>query len=168
MMRCTRTTFTPSPLCVLAVLLMLCSVGCASSSSQGDGKQSPSASSQSNQLPEITEETIRKEINNTRVRQVPEENGASEPISWSFDYDEPKEFTVIDKQMEGEQATIVIDIKTRSAPDAREQRYLAGQIRLHWVLESGWVMRQWEIDKTENISMKYRNLPKPPDRKSGG
>jgi len=146
-------------------LLLACSFGCAPSSSPGDGKQSPSASA-SNDLPELTDEVIREQINDTRVRQVPEENGTAEPISWSFDEEEPKEIAVIEKQMEGERATIVLDIKTRSASNAREQRYLAGQIRTQWELKTGWVLRKWEIVKTENISMKYRNLPKPPAQNS--
>lgn len=156
-----RRTFLLSSFLGLA-LLLACSSGCAPSSSPGDGKQSGSASSASKDLPEITEETIRERINNTRVRQIPEENGTAEPISWTFVENEPKEIHVVEKQMEGERATIVLDIKTSSAPNARDQRYLAGQIRTQWELQTGWALRQWEIVKTENISMKYRNLPKPP------
>lgn len=160
-----RWTFFLSSFLGLA-LLLACSFGCAPSSSQGDGNQSPSASSASNDLPEITEEVIHEQINDTRVRQVPEENGTAEPINWSFVEEEPKEIAVVEKQMEGERATIVLDIKTRSASGAREQRYLAGQIRTNWELKTGWVLRKWEIVRTENISMKYRNLPKPPAQNS--
>lgn len=145
----------------LGLALLFCSSGCAPSSPQaGDGDQSPSALA-TNDLPEITEEIIRQRINQARVRQVPEENGAAEPISWSFYEEEPKEITVVDKQTEGERATIVLDIKTKSTPGAREQRYLAGQIRTKWKLETGWALRKWEIVETENISMKFKNLPKP-------
>jgi hypothetical protein len=159
-----RATFLLSPFLGL-VLPLACSFGCAPSSSQGDGKQSPSASA-SNDLPELTDEVIREQINDTRVRQVPEENGTAEPISWTFVEEEPKEIAVVEKQIEGERATIVLDIKTRSTPNAREQRSLAGQIRTEWELKTGWVLRKWEIVKTENISMKYKNLPKPPAQNS--
>ncbi|MDQ3753595.1 MAG: hypothetical protein M3371_02555, partial [Acidobacteriota bacterium] len=71
-------------------MLLACSFGCAPASSPGDGKQSGSASA-SNDLPEITDEKIRQEINDAYVRKVPEENGAGEPISWRFDEEEPKE-----------------------------------------------------------------------------
>ncbi len=145
-------------------MLLACSFGCAPSS-PGDGKQNGSASA-SNDLPEITDETLREEINDAYVRQVPEENGAGEPISWRFNEEEPKEFTVVEKQMEGERATIIIDIKTQSAPNARSPRYLAGQIRTKWELQTGWALRTWEIVETENISMKYKNLPKPPAQNS--
>lgn len=144
-------------------MLLACSFGCAPSSLQGDGKQSGSAS---NDLPELTEEMIRERINDAGIREVPEENGAAEPISWSFDEDEPKEIAVVEKQMEGERATIVLDIKTRSASNARNSRYLAGQIRTEWELKTGWALRKWEIVRTENMSMKYRNLPKPPAQNS--
>ncbi len=159
-----RATFLLSSFLGLA-LLLACSFGCAPSSSQGDGKQSPSASG-SNDLPELTEEMIHERINDAGVREVPEENGTAEPISWSFNEEEPKEIAVVEKQMEGERATIVLDIKTRSASYVRNPRYLAGQIRTEWELKTGWVLRKWEIVRTENISMKYRNLPKPPAQNS--
>ncbi len=160
-----RATFLLASFLGLA-LLLACSFGCAPASSTGDGNQSPSASG-SNDIPEITDETLREEINDAYVREVPEETGASEPINWSFDEEEPKEFTVADKQMEGEErATIIIDIKTQSAPGARSPKYLAGQIRTKWELQTGWVLRKWEIVETENISMKYKNLPKPPAQNS--
>ncbi len=155
-----RATFFLSSFLGLA-LLLASSFGCVPSSSQGDGNQSGSAPA-SNDLPELTEEMIRERINDAWVREVPEENGIAEPISWSFDEEEPKEIAVVEKQMEGERATIVLDIKTRSASYVRNPRYLAGQIRTEWELKTGWVLRKWEIVRTENISMKYRNLPKPP------
>jgi hypothetical protein len=146
-------------------LLLACSFGCAPSSSQGEGNQSGSSSA-SNDLPEITEEIIRERINDAGIREVPEENGAAEPISWSFDEDEPKEIAVVEKQMNGERATIVLDIKTRSASYVRNPRALAGQIRTEWELKTGWALRRWEIVEAENISMKYKNLPKPPAQNS--
>ncbi len=155
-----RRTFLLSSFLGLA-LLLACSFGCAPDSSQGGGKQSPPASSASNDLPELTEDIISERINDTRIRQVPEETGTAEPISWGFDEEEPKEITVVEKQMEGGRATIVLDIKTRSTPNARDQRFLAGQIHTEWELKTGWALRKWEIVKTENVSMKYRNLPKP-------
>jgi hypothetical protein len=117
-------------------------------------------------MPELTEDVVRERINQARVRQIPEENGTAEPISWSFYEEEPKEITVVEKKIEGERATIVLDIKTRSTPNARNPRTLAGQIRTEWELQTGWVLRKWEIVKTENISMKYKNLPKPPAQNS--
>jgi len=159
-----RTTSTLTSFLGLA-LLLACSFGCAPSSSQGDGKQNPPASASSD-IPEITDEKIREEINDAYIRQVTEENGAGEPINWGFDEEEPKEFTVVEKQMESERATIIIDIKTKSAPNARSPRHLAGQIRTKWELQTGWVLRKWEIVETENISMKYKNLPKPPAQNS--
>jgi hypothetical protein len=146
-------------------LLLAGSFGCAPSSSQGDGEKSQSGSA-SNDIPELTEEVIRERINDTRVREVPEENGTAEPITWNFDEEEQKEIAVVEKQIEGERATLVLDIKTRSAPSWRNPRSLAGQIRTKWELKTGWVLRKWEIVKTENISMKYKNLPKPPAQNS--
>ncbi len=132
-------------------------------SSQGDQSGVDSAS---NAVLEITDEMIHERINDAWIREVPEENGAGAPISWNFDQNEPKEIAVVEKQVEATRATIVLDIKTTSSPRSREPRYLAGQIRTEWELRTGWVLRQWEIVRSENISMKYRNLPKPPDQNS--
>jgi hypothetical protein len=153
-----RATFLLSSFLGLS-LLLACSFGCAPS------KQN-SSDSASNDRPELTEEIIRERINDAGVWEVPEENGAAEPISWRFDEDEPKEISIVEKQTDGARATIVLDIKTSSAPYARNQRYLAGQIRTMWELKTGWTLRKWEIVETENISMKYKNLPKPPAQNS--
>jgi len=140
-------------------LLIACSFGCAPSL-QNNGNQSSSAG-ESNDLPDVTEDLIRERINDAFVRRVPEENAAAEPISWNFDEDEPKEITVVEKKIDGTRATIILDIKTTSSPRAREPRQLAGQIRTDWELKTGWALRRWEIVETENISMKYKVLPKP-------
>ena len=141
-------------------LMLTASFGCAPSSTS-DSRQNDSASSAPNDLPEITDETLRQEINDIYIREVLEETGAGETISWRFDEDEPKEFTVLEKTLDGNRATIVLDIKTGTAPTARSPKYLAGQIRTKWELQTGWAMRTWEIVETDNISMKYKNLPKP-------
>ena len=147
-----------------AILLLAYTFGCAPSS-QSDGQQGQS-DSVSDDIPELTEDIIRERINYTRVRQIPDENGTGEPISWTFVGNEPKEITIVDKRIEGNHATIVLDIKTGSGPNARNPRALAGQIRTEWELKTGWALRKWEIVDTENISMKVRNLPKPPAQNS--
>ncbi len=136
------------------------SIGIAPQRSAGGGApQNPAAA---DEIPEITDELIRERINEAFVREVPEENGAAEPIHWSFDEDEPKEIAVAEKRIEGERATIVLDIKTRSAQYVRNPRRLEGRIRTDWRLKTGWLLRRWEIVDAENVSMKYKNLPKPP------
>jgi hypothetical protein len=105
---------------------------------------------------------IDERINDAWVGKVPEENGTADPISWSFDREEPKVIVVVDKHMNGTRATLVLDIRTESAPRARAKRALAGQIRTAWELKTGWALRRWEIVDTENISMKYKDLPKRP------
>lgn len=145
------------------IVLLVGSFGCGPSSQQAG--PAPSSSGPDG-LPEITDEIIRERINYAWVREVPPEGGTGEAINWSFDEDEPKELTVVEKLTNGTKATIVLDIKTGSSPRARNQRQLAGQIRTEWELRTGWVLRRWEIVGTENISMKYKNLPKPPEQNS--
>ena len=146
----------------LGSALLLASLGCGPSSSQSDGKQGPSGSA----VPELTKEVIDERINDARVYDVLPESGTGDPIPWGFDEDEPKEIVVVEQQMDGPRATIILDIKTQSSPRANNLRYLAGQVRTEWKLETGWVLRRWEIVRTENISMKYKNLPKPPAQNS--
>jgi len=110
------------------------------------------------QRPEITLETIREDINGKRVG-VPAEGGASEPSSWRFFLNEPKEIEILEKQLAGDQATFVIDLRTRTSPRSEQQGYtkkLAGRLRLHYELQSYFVMRKWEIVRIENISFAYQ------------
>ena len=145
---------------LLYIAILVLSFGCAPASQQsGNG---PSRSDATSDIPEITDEIIFRRINNAWVSEVPEENGAAKPIDWHFIESEPKEIKVVDKRVESTTATIVLDIKTTSSPRSREQRYLSGQIRTQWELSTGWVLRQWEIVDTDNISMKYRDLPSLP------
>jgi len=108
--------------------------------------------------PEITDEKIRDNINGRRVEGVPEETNASPPINWTFLPDEPKEFTVLEKQMkDDDKATVIIDMKTRSAEGSGNPRQLSGKLRLHYELQNEFVLRKWRIVEVENISMKYKN-----------
>ena len=148
----------PMFLIVLAALLFA-TIACGSSPQQV-GQQA----SASNDVLELTDEMINERINGAFLNKVPEENGAGEPISWTFIPSEPKEITVVDKQVNGDKATIVLDIKTTSSPRSRDQRQLEGRIKTEWEIRTGWVLRQWEIIDTENISLKYKNLAKEPSQ----
>ncbi|HUR97986.1 MAG TPA: hypothetical protein VMZ26_07985 [Pyrinomonadaceae bacterium] len=143
-------------------LLFACLSGCGGPpSAQGEGGQSPSAPGPGG-VPELTDEMIRERINFAFIRKIPEENGDGEPMSWTFMPDEPKDISIVEKKIEGNHATVVLDVKTGSGPRANGPRSLAGQIRTEWELRTGWVLRQWDIVDTENISMKYKKLPKLP------
>ncbi len=108
--------------------------------------------------PEITLEKIREGINGQRVT-VPAEDGASEPSSWRFFPDEPKEIEIVEKQLSGDKAALVIDMKTRTSPLTEQRgitKKLAGRLRLHYELQSGFALRKWEIVGIENISFAYQ------------
>lgn len=137
---------------VTLALLIALSIGC--------GGPSPDDVSTEG-LPELTDELIRERLNGVRFGPIPPEDGNGEPISWRFFLDEPKEITIVEKNIHGTSATVVLEIKTTSSSRSREPRHLAGRIRTEWQLNSGMVLRQWEVDRTENLTVKYRNLPKP-------
>ena len=147
------------------IFLLLAFFGCGgppSSSTSPTGGQSADGGP----MPEITQELIDERINDAWVGDVPEETGIAPPISWNFDRDEPKTVAVVDKQVNGTSATIVLEITTESSPRARSNSRLSGQIRTEWALRTGWLLRKWEIVDTENISMKYKNLDLPPPSNS--
>jgi len=107
--------------------------------------------------PEIPLENIGEDINGQRVS-LPAEGGASEPSSWRFFLNEPKEIDILEKQLAGDTATVVIELRTRTSPRAEQQgitKKLAGRLRLHYELKSYFVVRKWEIVRIENISFKY-------------
>ena len=107
--------------------------------------------------PEIPLENIREDINGQRVS-LPAEGDASEPSSWRFFLNEPKEIEILEKQLAGDKATVLIELWTRTSPRAEQQgitKKLAGRLRLHYELKSYFVVRKWEIVRIENISFKY-------------
>jgi hypothetical protein len=142
---------------LLLLLALICSAACGSSSPNGANASGPVTS---DGRPEITEEKILQNINGQMVAGVAEETSKGEPINWYFDSDEPKEFTLLEKQMNGDKATIVIDMKTRTVEGSRNPRQLSGKIRLRYELQTELVLRKWRIVEVENISMKYRNEPR--------
>ena len=108
--------------------------------------------------PEITVETILEDLNGQRI-DVPAEDGASEPSSWRFFLNEPKQIEILEKQLAGDKAILVIELRTRTSPRAEQQgikKMLAGKLRLHYELQSYFVVRKWEIVGMENISFAYQ------------
>lgn len=109
-------------------------------------------------LPEITLENIRKDLTGKQVR-VPSETDSAETSGWRFNANEPKEIEIVEKQYAGKEATFVIDLRTSTLPSAEQQgttKRLAGRLRLHYKLESYFVVRKWEIVQIENISFAYQ------------
>jgi hypothetical protein len=110
--------------------------------------------------PEITVENIREDLDGQRVA-VPAEDGAPEPSSWRFFPSEPKEIEILEKEMAGDRATIVIDLRTRTSPRAEQQgitKKLAGRLRLYYELHSYVAVRRWEIVRIENLSFAYEKV----------
>jgi hypothetical protein len=108
--------------------------------------------------PDITAEKIRDDLNGERVR-VPAEDGAAEPSSWRFFLNEPKELEILDTQMDGDRATIVVNLRTGTSPRAEQQgirKKLAGNIRLYYELHTYVAVRRWEIVRIENLTFAYQ------------
>jgi hypothetical protein len=147
-------------------MLLFISLGAAACAGSSENNGNAQGGAASDGRPEITEEKIRYNIDGRRVEGVPEETNASPPINWTFLPDEPKEFTVLEKQMkDDDKAIVIIDMKTRSAEGSRNPRQLNGKLRLHCELQSELVWRKWRIVEVENLSMKYRNEPKKEEKK---
>ena len=111
--------------------------------------------------PALNDEKIRESIVQAWVQEVPEETGAAKPITWHFRRNEPTELTIVEKQIDGEQATVVVDVKTRTAPGSKSPRVLSGRLRLHYRVETELFLRSWRVVDVDNLSMKYRDEPAP-------
>ena len=133
----------------LALPLILLAAACG-----GGGAQQQQAAQ--DQRPEITLETIRRDINGKWVDgRVPAADNKSQPRGWAFDHEEPKQIEIVEQKIEGDRATFLINMQTHTGPRAREPMSLSGQLRLHYELQSGLVFRSWEIVRVENVSFKY-------------
>lgn len=143
-------------LLILVSIFAVLIAGCGGPPPRGDSELA-----EGGETPQLTQTVIEERINDAYVFDVKPESGSGDPIFWNFDEDEPKEITVVEREDRGDSATLVLDIKTQNAPKSRLQRRLEGRIKTEWRLRTGWVLRRWEIEYTENISMKYRDLPKP-------
>src|SRR5881392_1413264 len=97
------------------ILFIVLLVSACGPSSQQQSSSGPG----STDIPELTDDVIRERINNAWVSDVPAENGTSQTISWGFAENEPKEIAIVEKQIDGTHATVVLDIKTGSSPRAR-------------------------------------------------
>lgn len=137
-------------------LLLLLAAACAMVACGGGGKQT----SAQDERPPLNLEIIRRDINGRGV-ETPSADGKSKPIGWVFVGSEPKEIEIVDQKIEDERATFLINMKTRTAPNSRNPRHLAGQLRLHYELQSGLILRQWEIVEIENVSFTYVTEPPP-------
>jgi hypothetical protein len=134
----------------------------------GGGGGQPQLSATPEQRPDID---INKVINTGWVEAVPAADGKGRPASWGFAEREPKEITVVEQKVEGDRATFVVDIKTRSHPRDRRQMSLEGRLKLHMELRTEFIFREWRVVDVENISFKYTMLnppPSPPDSPSPG
>jgi hypothetical protein len=125
------------------------------------GPSSPPPKPSPDTLPELGDENIRETLLDSVVEEVPEENGAAKPIRWRFLEDEPREVTVVDKQMDGEKATVIVDVMTRTGSRSRSPKVLSGRLRLHYELKRVVFLRKWRIVDVDNLSMTYREEPKP-------
>jgi hypothetical protein len=131
----------------------------AAASACGPSPQAPKPSPDS--LPDLDDEKIRETLVDSEVAEVPEENGAAKPIRWHFLEDEPLEITIVERQMGGEKGTVLVDVTTRTTPRSRSPKVLSGRLRLHYELKRVIFLRMWKIVDIDNLSMKYREEPKP-------
>jgi hypothetical protein len=141
----------------LRAALLFAALAAASACGAGSEAQKPPSDAR----PALDDERLRESLYSAWVEEVPEETGADKPISWHFLPSEPTQIAVVEQTMDGDEATVVVDITTRSSPRARNPKALAGRLRLRYRLETELFLRKWRVVDVENISMKYRNEPAP-------
>jgi hypothetical protein len=94
--------------------------------------------------PKITVEDIENDI---RGR-----NTGEGLMSWRFESNEPRTITIINSKYEGDKATLIVNIDTKSAPGSFIRRTASGRLRLHYE----WISDDWALTKVENIGFTYR------------
>ena len=141
----------------LRAALLFAALAATSACAAGNEAQRPSGDAR----PALSDEKIRESIFDAWVEEVPEEKGAAKSITWHFRPDEPTEVAIVERQMDGDKATVVVDVTARSAPRARSPKVLAGRLRLHYELQTELFLRRWRIVDVDNLSMTYREEPKP-------
>ena len=152
----------------LGIALLLVALAACAACGGGNSSGGPVLSATPEQRPELSAADIRDDINGEWVRLKPAD-GKSEPRNWVFDEDEPKEIEVVEQQIGPDKATFLLNMKTRTVGRARNPVSIEGQLRLHYELETGLLLRQWEITEIENISFKYTPLePEPTPSGSPG
>ena len=139
--------------------LLFALAACAASCGGGNSAGGPGLTATPEQRPDLD---INKVINTAWVEGVPSADGKGRPASWAFDEREPKEITVVEQKIEGDRATYVVDIKTRSHPRDRRQMSLEGRLKLHMELRQEFIFREWRVVDVENVSFKYTMLAPPP------
>ena len=92
--------------------------------------------------PKITLENIQKDIVG--------KNTGEGLMSWTFAKNEPREISIVESKYEGDKATIVIDMKTQSAPGSWMKSNMSGKLRLHYE----WIADEWNLIRVENLTFK--------------
>jgi hypothetical protein len=149
----------------LTVALLSFALAACAACGGGGTAGGPRLSATPEQRPELDLEAVREAVNGAWVEGVPAADGQGKPENWGFAHNEPKEIEIVEQKVEGDTATVVVNMKTRSAPRARRQMSLEGQLRLHLRLETELFFRRWDVEDVENISFKYTRLepePTPP------
>jgi hypothetical protein len=148
-------------------LLLLALAGFAAGCGGGNSAGGPTLSATPERRPELDLETVKRAVNGSWVEDVPAADGKGKPQDWRFFYNEPKEMEIVEQKVEGDAATVVVNMKTRSAPRSPVQMSLEGQLRLHMRLETEVFIREWDVVEVENISFKY-TMQQPPLPPPGG
>jgi len=92
--------------------------------------------------PKINLETIQRDI-------VGKTTGAGIE-TWTFDENELREISILESKYEGDKATIIIDMKTQSAPGSLMKSKMAGKLCLHYE----WIAEEWKLNQVENLAFK--------------
>ena len=71
-------------------------------------------------------------------------------VTWTFDKNESREISIVESKYEGDIATIIIDVKTQSAPGAIIKSQMAGKLSLHYERKN----KEWNLTRIENLTFK--------------
>ena len=87
-----------------------------------------------------------------RVVPITEVTGDGTPTDWTFEADEFKQVEIVETQVTGNTASIVIFMTTRNNPEPKEDAVqVSGKLQLRYERESG----RWNLKAIENLTFRY-------------
>jgi hypothetical protein len=106
------------------------------------------------QLPQKTEITVAKVLKDIIGKQVQATDaaGQAQPMSWTFEENEPKQVEILERQAKDNDIALIIQMSTSGAPGSQDANVqLTGRLRLHYQ----WNNQDWILGRIDNVTFRY-------------
>jgi hypothetical protein len=134
-----------------ALLLLGALAACGESPSDAAGSANVRAADQGGSQNDIPVEKVVRDVVG-RVVPITEASGEGAPTDWTFEADEFKQVEIVESQLTGNTASIVIFMTTRNNPGPNEDAVqVSGKLQLRYERANG----RWNLKAIENLNFRY-------------